>query len=61
MENSAFIGTSLSNVRVIMAIMHVLAVELLYQAVMGRVPILECMLPGTRGRLWLCLVLSGIE
>jgi hypothetical protein len=35
MENTVFIGVSLSKVRVIMTIMHVIAVELLCQAVTG--------------------------
>jgi hypothetical protein len=61
MENSALIGVSLFNVRVIVTIMRVLAVELLCQAVMGRILILTCLLPGARRRMWLCLVLSGIK
>jgi hypothetical protein len=44
-----------------MVIMCVLSVELLCQAVMGRIPTLEFLLPGTHGRLRLCLVLSGIK
>jgi hypothetical protein len=46
---SALIGASLSVVRVITAIMRVLAVKFLYQAVTGRVSVLECMLSGARG------------
>jgi hypothetical protein len=49
MENPAFIEVSLSDVRVIMAIMLVLVVELLCQAVMGQLQVLECLLPGLRG------------
>jgi hypothetical protein len=47
---------SLSIVKVIMLIMHVLMVELLWQAVMGQILALECLLPGAHGRLWFCLV-----
>jgi hypothetical protein len=28
---------------------------------MGCILVLECLLPGTRGRVWLCIVLSDIE
>jgi hypothetical protein len=59
MGSPAFIEASLSNVRVIMAI--VLVVELIYQAVTGRIPALECLLSGARGRLGLCLILSDIK
>jgi hypothetical protein len=52
---------SLSDVRVIMMIMYVLMMELQCQAVMERIPALECLLSGTRGHLWLCLVLCGIK
>jgi hypothetical protein len=34
---------SLSDVRVIMEIMHILMVELLCQGVMGCIPVLECL------------------
>jgi hypothetical protein len=44
-----------------MAIMRVLMVELLYQAVMGRILAPECLLPGVRGCLWLRLILSDIK
>jgi hypothetical protein len=44
MENPAFTEASLSDVKVIMTIMHVLMEELLCQAVTGRIPILECLL-----------------
>jgi hypothetical protein len=60
-ENPTLIGASLSNVRVIMVIMLVLVVELLCQAVTGWIPVLECLLPGARGHLRLCLVLLGIK
>jgi hypothetical protein len=48
MENPAFTEMSLSDGKVIMAIMHVLSLDLLCQAVMGRVPVLECLLLGAR-------------
>jgi hypothetical protein len=38
-----------------MSIMRVLVVELLYQAVMGRIPVLECLMPEVCRCLWLCL------
>jgi hypothetical protein len=59
MENSILIGVSLLDVRVIIVIMCVLVVELLCQAVMGWILVLECLLPGVR--LWLRLVLPGIK
>jgi hypothetical protein len=43
MENPAFIGASLSDVSVIMTIIHGLAVELPCQAVMGWILVRECM------------------
>jgi hypothetical protein len=49
MENPTFTGTSLSDVRVIMAIMSVPLVLLLCQTVMGWVSVLECLFLGTRG------------
>jgi hypothetical protein len=61
MENPAFTGAILSNVRVIMTIMRVLMKELLCQAVMGQIPVLEWLLSGVRGCLQLCLVLCGIK
>jgi hypothetical protein len=54
-------GGSLSDARVIMAILHVLTVNLLCQVVMGRVPVLECRLPVPHGCLWLHLVMSGFK
>jgi hypothetical protein len=54
MENLAFTRASLSNVKVIMVIIHVLTMELLCQAVMGWVLVLECLLPGVHEHLWLC-------
>jgi hypothetical protein len=44
----------------IMTIMHVIMVMLLCQAAMGRVPVLQCLLPGARGRLRLCAVMPVI-
>jgi hypothetical protein len=44
-----------------MSIMRVLVVELLYQTVMGRIPVLECLMPEVCRCLWLCLILSGIK
>jgi hypothetical protein len=44
-----------------MTFMHVLVVELLCQAVMGRISALECLLSSTRGSQWLHLVLFGIK
>jgi hypothetical protein len=61
MDNSTFLGASLSDVKVIMTIMHILIVKLLCQMVMGWIPVLECPLPGTHGRLGLCLNLSSIK
>jgi hypothetical protein len=61
MGRPAFFEGSLSDVRMIMAIWHVPMVELICQVVMGLVPVLECLLSGTRGRLGLCLVLFGIK
>jgi hypothetical protein len=52
---------SLSDVRVIIAVMCVLMVEMLCQVVMEQIPVLECLLPGTRGRMWSCLVLCDIK
>jgi hypothetical protein len=52
---------SSSDIRVIITIMRVFMVKLLCQVVTGQVPVLECLLLGTRGRQWLCLVLSDIK
>jgi hypothetical protein len=56
MGKSTFTRARLSNVRVIMAIMCVLMMELLCQAVMGHISVLKYLLSGARGRL--CHVLS---
>jgi hypothetical protein len=61
MENPTFTWVSLSDVRVIMEIMHVLMEELLCQVVMGHAPVLECLLSSARGRLWLRRVMSDIK
>jgi hypothetical protein len=61
MGNPALFEMGLSDVRVIMTIMHVLVVKPLCQVGMGRILVLECMLPGTRGPQRLHPVLSGIE
>jgi hypothetical protein len=61
MENRTLIGVSLSDVRVVMVIVWVLVVELLCQAVMGCIPVLECLLPSACERLWLHLFLPGIK
>jgi hypothetical protein len=44
-----------------MVIMYVLMEELLYQAVMGRIVILECELSSVRGCMWLRLILHDIK
>jgi hypothetical protein len=44
MERPAFTRMNLSDVKMIMVIMHVLKEEVLCQVVMGWIPILECML-----------------
>jgi hypothetical protein len=49
MGNPAPIRVSLSDVRVIVTIMHVLMVKWLCQVVMGWVPILEWLSPDMRG------------
>jgi hypothetical protein len=44
-----------------MMIMCVIVIELLYHTVMEWISVLECLLPGARGRLWLRLILFGIK
>jgi hypothetical protein len=61
MENPASYRSILSDVRVIMAIMRVLVVDLPCQVVTGWVPALECLLLGACGHLPLHLVLCGIK
>jgi hypothetical protein len=59
-EKPAFTRVGLSDVRLIMVIMRVL-VELLCQAVIGQIPILECILSDVCGRLRLHPVMSFIK
>jgi hypothetical protein len=61
MEKSAFTRMNLSDVRVVMAIMHVLMGELLCQAVARWISVLEGPLSGARGLLWLRLVMPDIK
>jgi hypothetical protein len=61
MVKPAFIWADLSDVKVIMAIMRVLVEELLCQTVMGWTPILEYLLSGACGCLWLRLIMPGIK
>jgi DMSO/TMAO reductase YedYZ heme-binding membrane subunit len=61
MENPTFTRVSLSDVRVIMVIMRILVEELLYQAVMRRIPVLECLLSGSHRCLWLRPILPSIK
>jgi hypothetical protein len=61
MEKATFTRASLSDVRVIMAIMCVLVEELLCQAVTMWFLVLECMLSLAHGRLCLCPIISGIK
>jgi hypothetical protein len=61
MGNLASIEGSLSEVKVIMRIMRVLIVKSICQAAMGRVPILECLLQGARGRPWLRPVMPDVK
>jgi hypothetical protein len=58
MGKPAPIRGNLSDVRVIM---RVLMVKSLCQAAMGQVPVVECLLPGTRGCLWLHPVMLGTK
>jgi hypothetical protein len=61
MGKPAHVGRSLSDVKVIMTNMCVLMVKLLYQAAVGWVLVLECLLPGVRGCLWLRPVMLDIK
>jgi hypothetical protein len=61
MEKSAFTRMSLSDVGVIVAIMCILVKELLCQEMTGRIPVLECLLSGPRGRIWLRPVMIDIK
>jgi hypothetical protein len=51
MKKPSFTRVNLSDVRIIIAIMHVPVVELLCQATMGRIPILKYLLSGVCGRM----------
>jgi hypothetical protein len=51
MEMATFIEASLSDVRVIVMIMHVLMEELLYQAATRQFPVLKYLLSGACERL----------
>jgi hypothetical protein len=61
LENSAYLGVSLCDVRVTIAIMCVLVEELPCQALMGQNLVLECLLSGMRGWWRLRLVSPGIK
>jgi hypothetical protein len=61
MEKPTITRDNLSDLRVIIAIMHVLMEELLCQEVMGRIPILESLFLGARGHLWLCPIMPSIK
>jgi hypothetical protein len=54
-------GGGLSNIKAITTIMHVRVVELLRQAVMGRVPVLEYLVLGVWECLWLCPTRSWLR
>jgi hypothetical protein len=60
-ENHVLIRASLSDDRVIMVIMCVLAVELLCHAVMGWILVLVCLLPAACRLLQLRLILLAIK
>jgi hypothetical protein len=61
MEKPIFTRMNLSDVRLIMMIMHVLMEELLCQVVTELILVLECLLLGARGCLWLHPVMTGIK
>jgi hypothetical protein len=61
MEKPASTRMNLSGVRVIMTIMCVPVGEVLHQAMMGWIPVLECLSSDARGLLWLCHVVLGIK
>jgi hypothetical protein len=61
MEKPTFTKVSLSDVRVIMAIMRVHVVELLCQTAMGWIPVLKYFLLGACGRLWPCSIMPRIK
>jgi hypothetical protein len=59
MQKPTFSRACLSNIRVIMAIIHVPLVELLCQMVMGQNPALKYVLSGMCGQLWPCPIMPG--
>jgi hypothetical protein len=59
MEYLIFTKACLSYVRVIMALMRISLVELLRQAVMGHIPVVEYMLLDVHGLLWLRSIVPG--
>jgi hypothetical protein len=61
MEKPAFTRANSSDIRFIMVIMHVPMVELLCQAMKGRIPIIKYLISGPRGRLWPHLVVPCIK
>jgi hypothetical protein len=61
MVNPAFTRASLSDVREIMMVMHILVKESLYQAVMGWILVLEYLLSGTCGHLGLRPILPSMK
>jgi hypothetical protein len=61
MEKFAFTRVSLSDARVIMAIMRVPVEELLYQAPTGWISVLKYLLSGACGCLWPCPIVPSIK
>jgi hypothetical protein len=52
MDKPTFTRANLSNVRVIMTIMHISVDGLLYQTVTEQIPVLKYLLSGACGSLW---------
>jgi hypothetical protein len=61
MEKPTFTMVNLSDVKVIISIMHVPVEELVCQVVIGWILVLECLLLGEFGCLWLCPIMPGIK
>jgi hypothetical protein len=61
MEKPTFTRANLSNIRVIMPIMHVPMVEFRCQAATGWIPILKYLLSGTSGHPWPCPIVPSIK
>jgi hypothetical protein len=61
MEKSAFTRACISCIKLVMAIMCILVVELLCQTVMGQLLVLKYLLSGAHGCLLSCLVVSSIK